>query len=199
MTTAADEQAKIDGYLARLRVALRGVPEAEIQDILRELRSHATDLSEKEGQGIDAVLESLGDPVELAGTYRAENKMIRAECSGSPLVILQGLRHASRSSLGRITATSLYLFGYINLFVLWSAAVQKLFAPSRAGLWYQPGHFWSLTLVAFDYPPPGARELLGWWLVPIAGLAGWGVRYLSDRLARSWIARFRRRNELKEV
>jgi len=199
MRSAVGEQTKIDGYLTRLRSALRGLPEAEIEDILRELHSHATDLSEKEGQGIDAALASLGDPVELAATYRAENRMIRAECSGSPLVIPQGLRHASRSSLGRITVTSLYFFGYINLFVLWSAALEKLFAPTRAGLWYLPGHFWSVTLVAFDYPPPGARELLGWWLVPITGLTGWGVKYLSDRLARSWIARFRRRNELKEV
>ena len=199
MTSAAGLETKIDSYLARVRTALCGLPEGEIEDILRELRSHAVELSGKDGQGIDQALESLGDPVALAKTYRAENQLVQAECSGSPLVILQGLRHAAGNRLGRVAATALYLFGYIHLFILWAAAAEKLITPSRAGLWYVPGDIWSLTLVVFDYPPPGARELLGWWIVPIALLAGWGVKVLTDRLAQWWIARYRRRKGLREV
>ncbi len=88
MTSAVGLETKIDSYLARVRTALRGLPESEIEDILRELRSHAVELSGKDRQGIDKALESLGDPVALAKTYRAENHMVQAECSGSPLVIL---------------------------------------------------------------------------------------------------------------
>jgi hypothetical protein len=183
---------RIDGYLARVRVALRGLPERNIDDILRELRSHLDELVEKEGSGVEAALQSLGDPVDLAETYRSENQMVRAECSGSPLIILQGLRLATSSTLGRVSLTALYVLGYFGMGALWAGALEKLLAPSRGGLWYNPGDFWSLTLAVGDNPPAGARELLGWWVVPIALLAGWGVKYVSDRIAQWWIGRYRR-------
>lgn len=78
-----------------MRVALRGPPEREIDDILREFRSHVVELAGPECANTDAALQSLGNPVDLAQTYRAENTMVRAECTGSPLVILQGLRHST--------------------------------------------------------------------------------------------------------
>jgi hypothetical protein len=152
MSVAVGTETKIESYLAQVRVALRGLPESEIEDILRELRSHVVDQTGGDEQRVPEALESLGDPVELAWTYRADNQMVHAECSGSPLVILQGLRHATRSRLGRLSATALYFFGYSNLFMLWSAAFEKLFSPSRAGLWYVPGNWRSLNLIIFDAP-----------------------------------------------
>ena len=161
---------RIESYLAQVRTALRGLPEREIDDILRELRSHADELAGPDGANADAALQSLGDPVDLANTYRAENTMLRAECAGSPLVILQGLRHATRTRAGRMLATALYAFGYINVLSLWAAALDKLFggAPTRAS------------------------ELLGWWLVPAAIAAGFILRYLIDQCAKRWIRRYRR-------
>ena len=196
---ATDAAARIESYLARVRVALRGLPEREIEDILRELRSHTEDLGGGDERRVDEALKSLGDPVELAKTYRAENQMVQAECGGSPLVILMGLRHATRSRLGRIIATTLYCFGYINLFLLWLAALAKLLSPSRAGLWYVPGDWWSISLVSFDNPPPGERELLGWWLVPIAVALGWAIKVVTDRAAQRWIGRYRRSKGSQEA
>jgi hypothetical protein len=190
---------KIDSYLARVRVALRGLPEREIDDILRELRSHVDELAGKEGAGVEAALQSLGDPLNLAQTYRAENQIVRAQCSGSPLTILQGLRQASRGTWGRVTATALHVFGYSTTVMLWTGALHKLLNPTRGGLWYIPGDFWSATLVIGGYPPPGARELLGWSVVPIALLAGWGVKYGSDRVAQWWIGRYRRSKASQEM
>ncbi len=117
--------------------------------------------------------------------------MVRAQCSGSPLIILQGLRHASSGTLGRVTLTALYVLGYFGMGTLWAGALEKILAPSRGGLWYTPGDFWSITLVVGGNPPAGARELLGWWLVPIALLGGWAVKYVSDRVAQWWIGRYR--------
>lgn len=199
MSTATSVDRRVEKYLAQMRAALRGMPEGEIEDILRELRTHIADLSEPDGRGTEEALKSLGDPVELAKTYRAENQMAQAECSGSPLVILLGLRNATRSRLGRVTATALYFLGYINVLLLWSAAVERLLSPSRAGLWYVPGDWRSITLVTFDNPPAGARELMGWWLVPTAALLGWAVKVVTDRIARWWIGRVRRQRELREV
>ena len=199
MNVPTGTEMKIESYLAQVRVALRGLPEPEVDDILQELRSHVADESGGDGRRIAEALDSLGDPVELAWKYRADNQMVHAECSGSPLVILQGLRHATRSRMGRVSATALYFFGYFNLFLLWSAAVEKLLSPSRVGLWYVPGDWGSTSLVTFDNPPRGARELLGWWLVPIAALVGWGVKVVTDRTAQWWIGRYRRNKESREL
>src|SRR5580765_2717458 len=123
MATHADSGSRIDGFLARLRAALRGMPEREIDDILREIRSHIAEVSEAEGSDVDAAIRSLGDPVDLATTYRADRLLVQAECSGSPLVILQALRHTSRTRAGRFTATLLYVFGYATVIALWREAV----------------------------------------------------------------------------
>jgi hypothetical protein len=191
MTSRTRSDLQIESYLGRVRTALRGLTEREIDDILRELQSHVVELTDEAGGNAEAALQSLGDPLDLAKTYRSENQLTRAECSNSPLVILQGLRHASTSRWGRVLATALYLFGYANVVTLWAAAIYKLSSPSRAGIWYTPGNVWSLVLVTSGNPPAGSRELMGWWLVPAAVVAGWIVRYLVDRIAQRWIRRYR--------
>lgn len=192
MTTVAGSERTMDKYLARVRAALLGLPEGEIDDILRELRSHIVELAGANGGDVEAAIRSLGDPVDLSKSYRTENLLAQAECGGSPLAILQGLRHGSRSGIGRFLGTVLYVFGYANVLTLWAAAIEKLFAPSRTGLWYEPGSWWPFTLVTDGQPPPGAREVLGWWLIPAAAVLGWALRYLIDRIALRWIRRHRR-------
>ena len=196
MTIIAPMDARIETFIARLRAALRGMPEGEIADILREIRSHIADLAASQGSDIEAAIRSLGDPVDLAKKYRAENLIARAECSGSTLAILQGLRHAGRTHAGRFTATVFYVTGYVYVVTLWSAAIQKLVFPSRVGLWCIPGDPWSLSL-ATGGGAPGARELLGWWLVPAAAVAGWALKYLADHAATWWIRRYRRSGEME--
>jgi len=188
---ATAQNPRVESYLARARAAMRGMPESDAEEVVRELRSYIADLSEQEGYEIDAALRSLGDPVELAKKYRAENQMVHAECSGSPLTVFQGLRHATRGRSGRITASALYIFGYINVFMLWSAALEKFFAPSKVGLWYVPGQIFSLTLVNNTIPPDGGRELMGWWLVPAAVFLGWLIHYITKKTAQWWIRRYR--------
>jgi len=191
MINAARPDSKVESYLAKVRTALGELPSAEVDDILRELRSHADELSEQ--LGVDAALGSLGDPVDLARTYRDEKAMARAECSSSPLVILGGLRSSARSGAGRVLVTALYFFGYANFITMWAAALDKLVAPSKTGLYYTPGDWWLLTWVTDGRAPSGGRELLGWWLVPLAVAGGWAVKYAVDLIAQWWIRRVRRK------
>jgi len=109
-------------------------------------------------------------------------------------MVFQGLRHATRGRSGRITATALYIFGYINVFTLWSVALEKFFAPSKVGLWYVPGQISSLTLVNNTIPPDGGRELMGWWLVPSVVFLGWLLHYITNKTAQWWIRRYRFRH-----
>ncbi|HEV2689721.1 MAG TPA: hypothetical protein VGV35_14260 [Bryobacteraceae bacterium] len=164
MNNATGVESMVENYLVQVRTALRGLPDREIGDILRELRSHVVELGGEDGAGVEAALRSLGDPVDLAKRYRAESQIVQGECSGSPLAILLGLRHAARSRIGRIAVTALYLFGYANVVSLWVAAIDKLFFPAQVGFWYTAGSTWPLALVTDGRAPAGAKELLGWWL-----------------------------------
>ena len=197
MTKNDSVEPRVDSYLARVRVGLHGLPERQVDDIVRELRAHAIELAE--GKGIEVAFASLGDPVDLAKAYQADSQIIRAECSGSSLRILLGLRHAGRTRAGRFLATVLYVFGYVNVVTLWVAAADKLLFPSRTGLWYVPGDWKSLALRTNDSPPPGAHDLLGWWLIPAAIVAGWILRYFIDQVARWWLRRCRRSEVLHSL
>ena len=197
MTNQGSMESKVESYLAQVRTALRGLPERQTDDILRELRGHALELAE--GKGVEAALASLGDPVDLAKTYRAESQIVRAECSSSTLLIFLGLRHAGRTRTGRFLATVSYAFGYVNVVALWLAAVDKLLWPSRTGLWYSSGDWKSLALVTNGSAPPGAHELLGWWLIPAAIFAGWILRHFIDRVAHWWLGRYRRSEALHSL
>ena len=159
MTKNDSVESMVESYLERVGTALHGLPERQIDDILRELRAHAIELAE--GRGIDVAFASLGDPVELAKAYQAESQIIRGECSSSTLRILLGLRHAGRTRAGRFLATVLYAIGYVNVVTLWLVAADKLMFPSRTGLWYVPGNWTSLALRSSGSPPPGAHDLLG--------------------------------------
>ena len=50
---------KIESYLPQVRAALRGLPEREIEHILRELRSHALDLGGEDERQVDKALSNL--------------------------------------------------------------------------------------------------------------------------------------------
>jgi hypothetical protein len=189
MTKNDSVESRVESYLDRVRTALRGLPERQIDDIMRELRAHAIELAE--GKGIEVAFASLGDPVDLAKAYQAESQIIRGECSSSSLRILLGLRHAGRTRAGRFLATVLYVSGYANVVALWTAAADKIIFPSRTGLWYVPGDWKSLALRTNGSSPPGAHDLLGWWLIPAAMLAGWILRYLIDSVAQWWLRRYR--------
>ena len=85
----------------------------------------------------------------------------------------------------------LYVLGYVYVVTLWLVAADKLLFPSRTGLWYVPGDWKSIALRTNGSPQPGAHDLLGWWLIPAAILAGWILRYLIDRVAQWWLRRYR--------
>src|SRR5438552_12333088 len=94
-----DAQRKIEGYLTKLRRNLRGLKDADVRDIVEELRSHIVDKASE--QKIDAVLAALGTPEELAGQYATDSLFARAELNRSPWSILSSLfRWASLSVAG---------------------------------------------------------------------------------------------------
>ena len=184
-----DAARKIDDYLAKLRRSLRGLKDEDVRDVVAELRSHITDKASEEN--IDEVLAALGTPEELAGQYATESLFARAEVSRTPWSILNSLfRWASLSVAGFFVLMG-SLLGYFTGVVLILCGYLKLVHPHTAGIWtYQDasGDLEVSVRLGFGSPPPGGHEVLGWWIVPLGILVGFGLVMMTTRFA-LWCAR----------
>lgn len=213
MAMPDDPQQKIDAYLNRIRDRLRGLRAEERREILEELRSHIMEKSTAGGMtgaAVDAALESLGSPEELAREYVTDELLARAEVSRSPLRILDSLfRWASLSIAGffvLLGAITGYFLGVVFLLV----AALKPFHPETAGLWASRDGSGDLSFsvhMGFGYPAVGSHEVLGWWIVPLGLGVGcllvvlttryalWCVQQCRRPLLRSGLKRPEARNE----
>jgi hypothetical protein len=197
-TVTADAQQRIDAYLIQLRRRLRGINEQDIQEIVQELRSHILEKTEPDENTLDKVnetLDSLGSPEQLAGEYLTDNLFAQAEVSRSPMRILAVLfRWASLSIAGFLVFLSSIVGYFLGVaFVL--CALLKPIHPQSAGLWICPDGAEGTTIflrLGFGTPPSDSREILGWWIVPIGLVVGYGLVMLTTRFA-LWLVR-RHRN-----
>jgi hypothetical protein len=200
MTTAHDgPQQRIEAYLSVLRRRLRGMNDESAREVVQEMRSHITDKAAANGEptlaSVDAALDALGSPEELAAEYMTDDLLARAEVSRSPVRILESLfRWASLSVAGfGVLMCSIvgYALGIISVLV----AVLKTFHPHTAGLWLIPDVPDDSTIslrLGFGSVPASGRELLGWWIVPIGLVVGCGLVTLTTRFALWCAGRYRR-------
>lgn len=79
----------VDAYSLRLRAALRGLPDSEIEEILREIRGHILERQEGEGDSerLLKILRELGSPEDIGALYRTEALVARARTTFSPALI----------------------------------------------------------------------------------------------------------------
>jgi hypothetical protein len=183
--------ATVERYLARVRDGLRGLSEREIEDILRELRSHVDERLEAPGASLEEVLRALGEPAKLASLYRADQMMERAVCSHSPIEIFHSLYLMGRRMPSSYVMVILAGLGYAWGFVLIGLSIDKLLAPHDVGLSYVPGHWASFQIMVDGRGPTGSRELLGWWFVPVALAVGVAFLLGTNQVGLWWIRRWR--------
>lgn len=193
MKTAAQE--KVETYLGTLRTRLRGLGNDEINDIVEELRSHILEKSTVNGElaarEVDAVIEALGNPQKLASEYITQAALARAEISRSPFQLLAGLfRWACLSIAGFFVLVS-SLIGYFLGIAFILCALLKPIHPQSAGLWSFRNSSGELQLslrLGFGIAPADGRDMLGWWMVPVGLVAGFGLVMLTSRFA-AWCVR----------
>lgn len=179
----------VERYLERVRMSLRGMRRREVDEILRELRGHIAERATS-AHDVGAVLDALGDPADLGEEYRGEEVLDHGVCSHAPLSILHGLMLLGRRSWSSRGALVLATLGYVLAIVLGAASVEKLFSPHEVGLWQPAGA--ALPRVMVDgAAPPGSRELLGLWFVPVAAAAFGILLLLTNHFGRWWIRRRR--------
>jgi uncharacterized membrane protein len=175
-----------------LRAALDGLPAKEADEIVRELRGHILEREQSMGSGdpeVASILADLGAPESIAALYRTEAMISRARSTFSPWLILASTARLAGKSLVGLLVFMVGLAGYgAGVAFLLCAALKPIF-PESIGLWASD-HALTMGVVEAQH----ARELLGWWLVPVAlGLcilfmAGttfflhWMLRYSLPRL-----------------
>lgn len=190
-----DGTSRLDGYLSALRSRLRGLPDAEVSDIVEELRSHVRDSATAGGELVEmevlAVLERLGTPEDLASQYVTDSLLLRAGRSRSPWLLLKTISRWATVSVAGAFALLGLLTGYALAVSLALTAAVKPFAPDRAGLWWGDGEAFSLHIGLGGGPAGQGVELLGWWIVPLGLAAGAGCFWLTMRYGRWCVRRFR--------
>lgn len=160
------EEQQIESYLNSLRIALGSVAPGQRDEIVREIAAHIRDSSEQPGTSIETVLMRLGPADKLAREYRDNLLIRRASRSFSPVLLLQAaLRLATRGVSG-VFVFFIAVFGYLNGAGSLVIAVSKCLVPGHTGVWIENGNL--VSAGAFIYsPPPGAHEVLGYWIIPL--------------------------------
>jgi len=184
-------QEKIDAYLMQLRRSLGELPPEEVSEILREIRSHILERAEAGGGLTDerlvAILKALGRPEDIAPLYQADALMTRARGSMSPGAVMRGVHRWATLSAGGLALFIMGIAGYGAAFGLALAGLGKIIAPNHVGAWVGPNTSFVIGVTG----DPGARDVLGWWLVPV-GLAGGSILLIATTHALRWALRFAR-------
>jgi len=182
-------QPKIDAYLTQLRRSLSELPPDEVSEILREIRGHILERAEASGELTEerlvAILKALGSPEQIAPLYQADALVARARTSLSPRIVMRGIHRWSTLSAWGLLLFVLGLVGYATGGALALAGLLKIFSPSHVGAWVGPHTIFDIGV----NNDPTARDVLGWWLVPI-GLVGGSALVLATTRALRWTLRF---------
>jgi uncharacterized membrane protein len=142
----------IDRYLETLRKHCGRVSPTEADEFVGEIRSHIMDRMSAENnptpETVDAILQRVGDPKQLAARLVAQTEIRRAARSMSPWTILRGiLRFAMKGVAGAVSfVITAALYGCAAVCAL--VIVLKPVLPHRIGLWLGPAH--TLTLGYWD-------------------------------------------------
>jgi uncharacterized membrane protein len=182
---------RIDAYLLQLRECLGELPPEEVTEILKEIRGHILERAEASGELTEerlvAILKSLGRPEDIAPLYQADAAVARARISLSPRVVMRGIQRWSRVSGWGFVLFVAGVVGYAGGFALILSGICKIFAPAQIGAWVGPHAVFNIGV----NNDPAARDVLGWWLVPISLVGGAALVLATTRVLR-WTLRFAR-------
>ncbi len=198
----------LGAYLEVLSAALASLPADERREILLETRSHvaerharrlrASSASTTDSDGaVAAVLAELGPAEAYAARFLGESlpPEMSPTAVGAPAPVpvdprvvarLAGVHAAGWRAVPTLTAVVLaYAVAAVWLII----AVAKPFAPETTGLFVEPDGRGGINVdfVFNSAPHRGHREVLGWWLLPLAPLVAWaahrGAGALLGRMA----------------
>lgn len=200
MTLSPDSQKTIDSYLKALRRQLRELLDEDANDIVEEIRMHILDKTSGEAsqETVAVTLAALGTPAELAGRYRTEEMVKRAQAARTPAYIARSVLRWALMTFGGLLVFSLSVIGYCLGGWLFVLGLLKVFSPHTTGVY----GLWNDHDKSFRWQSGGPNtpdELLGWWLVPIGLIVGGGLLLLTFRFGNWSLRRFWRPRRWQEL
>ncbi len=186
-------KAHLDTYLHQVQRHLGGLPDAEARETIAELRSHVLDkvAGDFSVRAIEAALDELGSPREVARLNVTERVAADLEVNRSPWRVLSAVGRLASLSLYGVFAFLVSLFGYALAAGLLITAAAKPFNPRHTGLWVQPQNSYSVMLGVTGHNQTG-NELLGWWIIPIGLGLGLLLGWLTWRFGLFSVRHMRR-------
>jgi uncharacterized membrane protein len=179
----SDEPTEIRGWLRSLRRSLARAPAAEREEIVTEASAHLRDALAK-GEAPTQALAGFGAPEEYARRCIAEIELASALASQDGFAMLGVVgRNLHRSAVAASAALVLLVVAAASLVAV-AVSIAKLFDPRHAGLW-RGAHAFFIGVID---DPSTARELLGYWLFPLA-VAVLAIAWVLGRLVLVWAVR----------
>lgn len=153
---------EVDRLLARAGAdgfELRGDLEAHLAD------SMAAAQGGSEGERLDVAISRLGQPSDYLRPLLADELIEKGTRSYSPVTIARGLFFAVLAGSRRTAVGFAFGLGYLLLAIFTAMAVLKPIWGEHVGVFRNADGTLSAGIVAHS---DGAREMLGWWSIPIA-------------------------------
>jgi hypothetical protein len=172
--------AHLETYLVQVRGHLKGLSEAEIREVLLELRAHVLDKVEGNmtPKTVEAAIAALGTPREVGRANVTERVAAVMEKNRGFFGVLAAVVRLAGLSVAGFLVFMVSLIGYSMAAGFLAVAAIKPFAPANTGMWVGPGSY-SLGFMDRAGMHPGAHEVMGWWIIPFGLIAGLAIGYLT--------------------
>lgn len=192
-------ESRVRGYLFVLGRSLRSFLAREVaEDAVREVETHIRERLEQaepigsERETVERVLAELGPPLRVARAYSTEMVIDEAVTTGGFSPMLRALwRLGTTSFVGFWWALFVFVGWTFGVSVLLIAPIKLLF-PDNVGIFYRNGAYQSAGAI-FNSPPGTDVHVFGYWVIPVALVAGLGILAGTQRVSRRILAWMRSR------
>jgi len=169
-------------YLDDASRVARRLPETERRELVLELRSHLAESFAVAGElgdadelaRVRAAIARLGRPRDFLRPILADHLLEQGANTFHPRLLAEGLYHNVFGGLKAGIISVAFAVGYVLIIVFAAMALMKAFVPSHVGYFVYPNGTRTFGILA---DTTGAREALGFWVVPLA-LAATTVLYI---------------------
>jgi len=161
-----------DQYFRRVRWCSKSINfklqeelKLEIQDHLYESFNRET--GESEAERLLNAIDKIGDPEEYIKPLVAERLLSDASQTFNPRIIAQGLYYHLWGSVKNFLSSLIFFFGYCVVLIIGLLTILKIILPNYVGIFLHNNGGYSF---GFDANVVNAKEVLGYWFIPIGFL-----------------------------
>lgn len=189
-----DEEARAlwQQYMGEASRTVADLPVAEREELLLELASHlaasigADAPGASDVEAMRAAMMRLGRPKEFLRPMLAASLTEQGVAAYHPVLLAKGLYHSLFGGLRSLTVALAFGLGYVAVAVFGVMALFKAAFPTNIGYFVYPS---GAQVFGITGDSGMARDVLGYWVIPIALLVVAALYVLLTRGLRSARAR----------